>query len=121
MSQVRSPVVIVIPTDPLSLLFWILQVAAFAVEIWAFVDALRHSDGAYRAAGKQSKTIWLLILGVAMVIGLGSAANRLSLFSILPIAAFIGAAIYLVDVRPKVREFRGSSGGSSSSGPYGPW
>ncbi|HEY3686391.1 MAG TPA: DUF2516 family protein [Streptosporangiaceae bacterium] len=112
---------IVIPTDPLSLLFWILQVAAFAVEIWAFVDALRHSDGAYRAAGKQSKTIWLLILGVAMVIGLGSAANRLSLFSILPIAAFIGAAIYLVDVRPKVREFRGSSGGSSSSGPYGPW
>lgn len=112
---------ILIPTDPLDLLFWILLLAAFVMEIWAFVDALRHKDGAYRAAGKQSKTIWLLILGVAVVIGLGGASGRLSLFSILPIAAFIAAAIYLVDVRPKVREFKGSGGGPSSSGPYGPW
>jgi len=113
--------VILIPTNPLDLLFWILLLAAFVIEIWAFVDALRHQDGAYRAAGKQSKLIWLLILGVAVVIGLGGAAGRLSLFSILPIAAFIAAAIYLVDVRPRVREFKGRSGGGSSSGPYGPW
>jgi hypothetical protein len=39
---------------------------------------------------------------------------------ILPIAAFVASAIYLTDVRPKVREY-GSTGGSSSSGPYGPW
>jgi hypothetical protein len=113
--------VIVIPTNPLDLLFWVLLLAAFVMEIWAFVDALRHNDSAYRAAGKQSKMIWMLILGVAVVIGLGGAAGRLSIFSILPIAAFIGAAIYLVDVRPRVREFKGRSGGGSSSGPYGPW
>lgn len=113
---------ILIPTDPLDLVFWILLLAAFVVEIWALVDALMHQDSAYRAAGKQSKLIWMLILGVAVVIGLGGAAGRLSIFSILPIAAFIAAAIYLVDVRPKVREFKGrSSGGGSSSGPYGPW
>jgi hypothetical protein len=38
---------------------------------------------------------------------------------ILPIAAFVASAIYLTDVRPKVREYRGSNG--SSQGPYGPW
>lgn len=108
------------PMGPLDYLFQALLIAAFVVEIWAFVDALRHADSAYRAAGKQTKPIWLLILGVALVIGLGGAAGYLGIFSILPIAAFIGAAIYLVDVRPKVREFKGRSGGSSS-GPYGPW
>ncbi len=53
------------------------------------------------------------------MIGLGySALGGVSLISLFPIAAFVAAAIYLTDVRPKVREFRG---GSSSSGPYGPW
>ncbi|MQA98638.1 MAG: DUF2516 family protein, partial [Streptosporangiales bacterium] len=36
----------------------------------------------------------------------------------LPIAAFIAAAIYMVDVRPKVRQLGGRGG---ASGPYGPW
>lgn len=106
---------------PLDYLFRALLIAAFVVEIWAFVDAVRHADSAYRAAGKQTKTIWLLILGVAMVFGLGGAAGYIGIFSLFPIAAFIGAAIYLVDVRPRVREFKGRSGGGSSSGPYGPW
>ena len=114
---------IVIPTNPFSLLFWGLLVAALVVEVWALVDALRHKDAAYRAAGKQSKTIWLLILGVAVVFGLGSVltySGIWSTLSIFPVAAFIAAAIYHVDVRPKVRPFKGS-GGQSSSGPYGPW
>jgi len=106
---------------PLDYLFRALLIAAFVVEIWAFVDAVRHTDSAYRAAGKQTKTIWLLILGVALVFGLGGAAGYMGIFSLFPVAAFIAAAIYLVDVRPKVREFKGSSGGGSSSGPYGPW
>lgn len=113
-----------LPTNPFDFLFWGLLIAAFVVEAWAFVDALRHSDGAYRAAGKQTKTIWLLILGVALVFGLGSVLTYSGIFStlsIFPVAGFIAAAIYHVDVRPKVREFKGRSGGSSSSGPYGPW
>jgi hypothetical protein len=58
---------------------------------------------------------------VATVIGLGYSLAVTGIgaaISILPIVAFVAAAIYLTDVRPKVREFRG---GSSSSGPYGPW
>jgi hypothetical protein len=37
----------------------------------------------------------------------------------LPVIGFIAAAVYLADVRPAVRQYGG--GGSSSSGPYGPW
>jgi hypothetical protein len=106
---------------PLAWLFWILGVAAFVVEAWAFIDALRQSAGAFPAAGKQTKPLWLIILGVSLAIGLYGVAysGGFSALNILPVAAFIVAAIYLTDVRPKVREM--GPGGSSRSGPYGPW
>jgi hypothetical protein len=104
---------------PLFWFFEVLSVAALVVEVWAFVDALRRPGPAFVAASKQTKPLWLVILGVATVIGLWSSTlGGPSLVSLLPIVAFVAAAIYLTDVRPKVREFRG---GSSSSGPYGPW
>jgi hypothetical protein len=105
--------------SPLLWLQWILLVAAMVVEIWAFIDAIRRPTGAFPAAGKQTKQLWLIITGVAMVVGLFSAAFNLGVVSILPIAAFIASAIYLTDVRPKVRGM--GTGGSSRSGPYGPW
>jgi len=104
-------------------LFWFfeaLTLAAFVVEAWAFVDALRRPTKAFTAAGKQTKPIWLLILGVAAVIGLGSVVYRIQLINLLPIVAFVAAAIYFADVRPKVKEFR-NNGAGTSSGPYGPW
>ncbi len=109
----------------MSPLYWfleILAIAAFVVEVWGFVDALRRPTKAFVAAGKQTKPLWLIILGVAAVIGLylGVLSGGFGAVGILPIAAFVAAAIYLTDVRPKVREFGGSSG-ASSAGPYGPW
>ena len=104
--------------SPIDYLFWVLLIAAFVVEGWAFVDAMLHPGPSYVAAGKQTKPLWLVILGVAFVIGIGGALRQLSIFSILPIVAFVAAAIYLTDVRPKVR---GTRGGSSRQGPYGPW
>ena len=104
---------------PLYWFFEVLSIAALCVEVWAFVDAIRRPGPAFVAAGKQTKPIWLVILGVAAVIGLWSSTlGGPNLVSLFPIVAFVAAAIYLADVRPKVREFRG---GSSSSGPYGPW
>ena len=105
---------------PLFWFFLVLEIAAFGVEAWAFVDALRRPTGAFVAVGKQTKPIWLIILGVAAVIGLGSIVYGVSLISILPLIAFVAAAIYLTDVRPKVKDFRGGSGGTRM-GPYGPW
>jgi hypothetical protein len=98
--------------------FWILALAAFVVEAWAFVDALRHPKSAYVAASKQTKPLWLVILGVALVIGLGGAVGDLDLpANFLPIVAFVAAAIYLVDVRPKIKLVKPGQ----RQGPYGPW
>lgn len=102
---------------PLTWFFWALSVAALVVEAWAFIDAIRRPAGAFTASGKQTKQLWLIILGVASVIGLFGVTYGVSLVSILPIAAFVAAAIYLADVRPKVREYKTGS----NSGPYGPW
>src|SRR5436309_121245 len=56
---------------------------------------------------------------VGTVIGLGSVLyGGITVTGVLPVAAFVAAAIYLADVRPKVRCL---GGGGSGSGPYGPW
>jgi hypothetical protein len=111
-----------VTSGALTPLFWffeVLSIAALCVEVWAFVDAVRRPSPAFPAAGKQTKPLWLVILGVAAVIGLWSSTlGGPNLVSLFPIVAFVAAAIYLTDVRPKVKEFKG---GSSSSGPYGPW
>jgi heme/copper-type cytochrome/quinol oxidase subunit 3 len=106
---------------PLFWFFLLLEIAAFGVEAWAFIDVIRRPTGAFVAAGKQTKLIWLLISGVAAVIGLASIVYGVSLVSIFPIIAFVAAAIYLADVRPKVKDFRGGGNGGTRMGPYGPW
>ena len=102
---------------PLDYFFVALAIAAFGVETWAFIDAIIRPSNAYVAAGKQTKPIWLIILGVAFVLGLYAAAYG-GVTNILAVAAFVAAAVYLADVRPKVRGVRS---GSSSNCPYGPW
>ena len=102
---------------PLTYFFVALSIAAFGAEAWALVDAVIRPAQAFAAAGKQTKPIWLIILGVAFVLGLYTAAYG-GVTSILAVVAFVAAAIYLVDVRPKVREFK--RGRSTHNGPYGP-
>lgn len=101
----------------INLFFWLLLLGAFVIEAWAFGDALRRPAAAFPAAGKQTKPIWLVILGVAFVIGIAGAVGYLSLISMFPIVAFVAAAIYLVDVRPKVKTMKPDT----RQGPYGPW
>jgi hypothetical protein len=106
---------------PLAYFFLALGIVAFGVEAWALVDAIIRPKHAFTASGKQTKARWLIILGVAAVIGLYGAWQGVGPVSILPVAAFVAAAIYLADVRPKVKEFKKGSGGPTSNGPYGPW
>jgi Protein of unknown function (DUF2516) len=112
---------------PLNYFFLALTLAAFVVEAWAFVDAIVRPKAAFAAAAamgdnaaqRLTKQWWLIILGVAFVLGLYSAAYGGGV-SFLSILAFVAAAVYLAGVRPKVREY-GKRGSRSSSGPYGPW
>ena len=107
---------------PLNYFFLALGAVAFIVEAWALIDAITRPGPAFVATGKQTKPLWLIILGVAMVVGLYTITygGGPSAIGILSIAAFVAAAIYLTDVRPKVRGINGGGGGTSS-GPYGPW
>ncbi len=71
----------------------------FAVQAWAFVDALSHRPEVYPAADKQTKQMWLIILGVAL------AAHVLiwNPFSILNLVGAVATIVYLVDARPALR------------------
>jgi hypothetical protein len=97
-----------------STLLLLLGVAALGAEVFALVDAVRHRPDAYVAASKRTKTFWVAILGVAVVIGFIALGNVLSLFGI---AAFVAAAVYLADVRPALARVTGRG----RQGPYGPW
>jgi len=89
-----------------SLVLYALGTAALACEVFAFVDALRHPEGAYTAAGKRTRTFWLVLLGVALALGVVTLAS-LNLFAML---GFLAAAVYLADVRPALRQVRGLGG-----------
>ena len=111
---------------PLNYFFLALTIAAFGIEAWAFVDAIIRPKAAFAAAAamgdnaaqRLTKQWWLIILGVAFVLGLSAAAYGGGT-GFLSILAFVAASVYLAGVRPKVREY--GKRGSSSSGPYGGW
>lgn len=92
----------------------------FALEIWAFVDAVRRPAAHFKAVGKLDKVVWLLILGLLAGASL-LAMNPLSFFVVGGAAASL---IYLYGIRPQLQALgggRGRGGRSSSDGPYGPW
>jgi len=94
------------------ILMLILGLIALGMQVFALVDAIRRRQDAFPAAGKQTKTIWLAILGVATAIGFISLFAPLNLFNLI---AVVAAGVYLADVRPAVRDISGGSG------PYGRW
>jgi hypothetical protein len=87
------------------LLLQALGLGALALKVWALADAIYRPGPAYAAAGKWSKPVGVAVLAVALVLGGGSVLGLLGLVSL------VAAIVYLVDVRPAVRELR----------PGGPW
>ena len=89
-------------------------VAALILSVFGLVDAMRHSPEAFTAAGKASKTMWLVGLGGAVALSFYTIASPFSLAWIL---AVVGAGVYAADVRPALRRVMGR--GSSNNGRYG--
>lgn len=104
-----------------SLILLALGMAALAMEIYCLVDALRYPEQAYTAAGKLTKTWWLVILGVATAVGFVTVRSVLG-FGILGVVA---AGVYLADVRPALRAISPRTnrrgGRAGGNGPYGAW
>jgi len=88
-----------------------------AVKIFALVDSLRWSNQHYVSAGKQNRTIWLIILAASLAFHL--IAN--SSVGLLTIAGDVASIVYLVDVRPALQQVSGRGGNRNNMGPYGPW
>ena len=80
----------------------IASLVTFAVQAWAFVDAVSHRPEEYVAADKMTKVTWLIILGIALV------AHMLiwSPISFLNLIGIVAALVYVVDVRPALRALR---------------
>lgn len=97
-------------------LWTIIDVVLLGLAVFAFVDAAFRREDAYRATDKQTKQMWLILLGVTV------AVNLFIPFFLLKIIGLIASIVYLVDVRPAIKQVMG--GGprrSSSDGPYGPY
>ncbi len=92
-----------------------LGLVAFAVEIFALVDAVRQREDAYPAASKRTKRFWVIVLAVAAALGYISIGN---LPGLIGIVGFVAAAVYLADVRPALQQVTGRG---RRDGPYGPW
>ncbi|WP_220140467.1 DUF2516 family protein [Streptomyces sp. KM273126] len=97
----------------------LLYLAMLLLAVAALVLAAMARDDAYRAADKQNKMFWLIILGVTV------AVNLLVPMLFLQIAGLIATIVFFVDVRPAIQQVSGGGGGgrrgSSSDGPYGPY
>jgi hypothetical protein len=100
---------------------WLLSTALLVFSAFALIDAAVRRTDAYRAADKQTKPFWLIVLGIAVVVNM-----IFGILSFLPIIGLIATIVYMVDVRPALRGLPGGGrsrrgGGSSSDGPYGPY
>ena len=89
-------------------LLFLLNLGILVLVLWALVDAARRPPAAFVAAGKLTKQIWLAILGASLLFCLLGLGGYLGLFGAI---IAVAAIVYLVDVRPAVREMR----------PGGPW
>ncbi|MCB5178897.1 DUF2516 family protein [Streptomyces antimicrobicus] len=105
--------------------------------IWVLIDigmlvfaavacllALAARSDAYRAADKQTKTFWTVVLGFTVLFDFLVFWGLLGGLMFLQIAGLIATIVFMVDVRPALAEVSGGGrrrGGSSSDGPYGPY
>jgi hypothetical protein len=99
----------------------LLSIALIVFSGFALIDAATRREDAYRAADKQTKPFWLIILAITFVVNL-----IFPILSFLPIIGLVATIVYMVDVRPAIRQLPGGGRprrgrGSSSDGPYGPW
>lgn len=85
----------------------------------ALVDAVRRPDHGYKAEGKLDKTKWLLILGFAGVVSVLGALQMIGVF--LNLIAIVPAAIYWVDVRPRLLRYGTGNGPRRPGGGSGSW
>jgi len=92
--------------DPSNALLLVVGLGVAVLKIWALVDACLRPAAAYELSGKLTKTAWVVILALAVLL------SATGLLNILGLLGVVAAAVYLADVRPALR-------GARRGGPWG--
>jgi hypothetical protein len=82
--------------------FLILGLLALGLSVFSLIDCIRRPAVAFPAIGRQSKVLWLVLTGLAVLVSL--IGSRLLL---LTVAALVVSLVYIFDVRPKIKEITG--------------
>jgi hypothetical protein len=80
-----------------------LWVVLLGVKGFAFIECLRAPTAAFPAIGRQTKVLWLILTGLALLTGLLPNLT-LTLFGI---AGAVVALIYVFDIRPRIKSITG--------------
>ncbi|MEY9214707.1 DUF2516 family protein [Thermobifida halotolerans] len=96
-----------------ALLFKVIYLATFVTSLYGLIEAVRTPAAAFPAMDKQTKGLWVGLLGAGTVVSL---AALMGAFAFLTILALAAALIFLIDVRPAVRSIN-----RPGDGPYSSW
>jgi hypothetical protein len=83
-------------------IYLVIYWACMGANVFALIDALRRPANAFIAVDRQTKPIWLMILGGSLVAQWLFNALSAGVLSILGLAAIVATLVYLVDVRRKL-------------------
>ena len=89
----------------------ILAIAGALLGVFAVADAATRRPDAFAAADKQTKGTWSGITAACAVVAVLGVlvAGPFGVFGLLWLAALIGDLVYVLDVRPKLREVQRGS------------
>lgn len=93
----------------MELALWILTIiwiAGIPVGVFAFVHAALQRADAFTAVDKLNKLAWMGITGAAALVLILAMQGP---YTIIWIAGLVASLVYIVDVRPKVKEIQGRS------------
>ena len=86
---------------------YVLALAGGLLGAFVLLDAITRKADAFVAADRQTKTVWVAITaGAALFLVLGVLPSFVNALDLLWIAAAIAALVYLVDVRPRLRDIQ---------------
>jgi hypothetical protein len=88
---------------------WVLLIIFLIIEIIAFVNCLTQRADAFPVVGSLSKNVWLAILGASVLFTL-VCSLPFTMISIFGFAAITATAIYMLDVRPALRDTTDGTG-----------
>ena len=92
-----------------------LGVVGFVLEVWALIDCATRGSQQFERAGQRPKSFWLILTGLAALVGLMTVWGALTFggggFGLFQIAALCVAGVYLAGPRAELKLF--GSGGNS--------